>query len=115
MNDSLQNPGSRKAVRRNTLWNIFGQGFPLALALFCIPPLIKGIGTDRFGALTLVWTVLTYFSFFDLGLGRALTRLLAENTNEENKNEASLIWTASALLLGLGLVASLILFSWHPF
>ena len=50
----------------------------MAIALVTIPMLIEGIGRERFGVLTLAWIILGYFSLFDLGLGRALTRLAAE-------------------------------------
>lgn len=68
--------GTRLA--RNGVFNIIGQGVPLLAAFFAIPRLIHGLGTDRFGVLTLVWMVIGYFSLFDLGLGRALTQVVAE-------------------------------------
>ena len=66
-----------RLLARNTVWNLGGQVAPLVVAIFAIPPLIKGLGTDRFGVLTLAWVVIGYFSLFDLGLGRALTKLVA--------------------------------------
>ena len=62
-------------LARNTIWNLIGYGVPLVVALFAIPLLIKGLGTDRFGVLTLAWVFIGYLSLFDLGLGRALKRL----------------------------------------
>ncbi len=63
---------------RNALLNLVGQGSPLLVALIAIPLLIKGLGTDRFGVLTLAWIVVGYFGLFDLGLGRALTKMVGE-------------------------------------
>ena len=57
-------------LARNVVWNLLSQSAPMAAAIFTIPVLIAGIGTDRFGVLTLAWMVLGYFSLFDLGLGR---------------------------------------------
>lgn len=68
--------GSR--LTRNTVLNLVGQCAPLLVAIFAIPLLIRGLGTDRFGVLTLAWVVIGYFSLFDLGLSRALTMLVAE-------------------------------------
>ncbi len=102
-------------MRRNTLWNIFGLGFPLALVFLFIPRLISGLGTERWGALTLILTFLNYFGLFDLGIGRALTRLLASQPREDKKEEAVLIWTVSAALGILGVVGALILFLLAPF
>ena len=43
----------------------------MMVALATIPALVRRLGTDRFGILTIGWAVLGYFSLFDLGLGRA--------------------------------------------
>ena len=51
-----------------------------------------------------------YFSLFDLGLGRALTKHVAVKLGEGNHEELpSLIWTASLLMLLLGAVSAIIL------
>ena len=81
--DNASNLTSGRTLARNTIWNMVGQGAPLLVALFAIPLLIKGMGTDRFGVLTLAWAVVGYFSLFDLGLGRALTKLVAEKLGAE--------------------------------
>jgi O-antigen/teichoic acid export membrane protein len=102
--NAARSGGSRHTVRRNTLWNVFGLGIPLVFALLFIPRLIAGMGADRFGMLSLILVFLNYFAFFDLGIGRALTQLLAERAGEDPEEEASLIWTVSGLLGILGTV-----------
>jgi O-antigen/teichoic acid export membrane protein len=93
---------------RNTIYGFLGQGVPLIIAVFSMPLLIKGLGTDRFGILTIAWMVISYFSLFDLGLGRALTQLVAEQLGKSNNKElADLIWTACLLITVLGLLGSL--------
>ena len=74
-----ESPGLASGPRlaRNTLWSLLGQGAPLLAALVTIPVLVRNLGTERFGILTLIWMVIGYFSVFDLGLGRALTKLVA--------------------------------------
>jgi len=79
-------------------WNLVGQGVPLILAVFTIPPLIKGLGIDRFGVLTLAWMVIGYFSLFDFGIGRALTKVVAEKLGG-GQAEDILAITRTALLL----------------
>ena len=78
------------SISLNIFWNLLGNGTPMLAALFAIPILIDGLGLERFGVLTLSWMVVGYFSLFDLGLGRALTKLVAEKLgreeNEEDKN-----------------------------
>ena len=100
---------SRSLLARNTVWNLVGQVAPLVVAIFAIPLLIKGLGTDRFGVLTLAWVVIGYLSLFDLGIGRALTKVVAEKLGTEQHQEVpALIWTALFLMFLLGLVGALI-------
>jgi O-antigen/teichoic acid export membrane protein len=101
-------------VRRNALWNILGLGFPLALALLSVPFLIKGMGAERFGILTLILAFLSYFGFLDLGIGRALTQLLASSTSGDSRRESALIWTVSAMLAVPGVFAACAVFFLSP-
>lgn len=94
---------------RNTGWNLLGQGLPLLVALVAMPILIKQLGTDRFGVLLISWAFIGYFSLFDLGLSRALTKLIADQLGAAREERVpSLAWTALALMAVLGLCGSLI-------
>lgn len=94
----------RRGVALNTLWNFAGQMSPLLIAAFTIPILVRQMGIERFGVLTLVWILVGYFSLFDLGFGRAITKLLAEKIAlGDSESSADLIWTAlfSMMLIGV--------------
>ena len=98
-----------RLLARNTVWNLGGQVAPLVVAIFVIPLLIKELGTDRFGVLTLAWVVIGYFSLFDLGLGRALTQLVAKKLGAQQEVEIpALVWTGLILMLIMGLVGTLV-------
>jgi O-antigen/teichoic acid export membrane protein len=106
---NLQKLTDRTTLTKNTLYSLIGQGLPIIIAIFSIPLLIKGMGTDRFGILTLAWMVISYFSLFDLGLGRAVTQLVAEKIGTgEEKQIPELVWTASIIMFFLGIVGGLI-------
>jgi O-antigen/teichoic acid export membrane protein len=98
-------------LARNVLWNLLGQVAPLGAAIIAIPVLIRALGTDRFGILTIAWVVIGYFSLFDLGLGRALTQLVARELGTPRGRDAAyaVVWTSLALMLALGLVGGLAL------
>ena len=68
---------STRLLARNSLLNVAGQVGPVAVAVFAVPVLVRALGTDRFGILTLAWTAIGYFSLFDLGLSRALTQSIS--------------------------------------
>src|SRR5437667_4284659 len=94
---------SGRLLARNTVWNLLGSGAPMLLAVFCIPILIRGLGTDRFGVLTLAWALIGYASLFDLGLGRALTQLVAQKLGTGDEREVpQVVWTSLLLMLALG-------------
>ena len=98
-----------RLLARNTVFSLVGQSMPLLIAFFAVPLLTSGLGTERFGVLMLVWVVIGYFSLFDLGLGRALTRLVAEKLGTGREQEIpALVWTALLLILVLGLAGVIV-------
>jgi O-antigen/teichoic acid export membrane protein len=100
---------SSRLLARNTLWNLLGNAAPMLVAAICIPLLIKGLGTDRFGVLTLVWALIGYATLFDFGLGRALTQLVATKLGSGEDHEVpTLVWTSLLLLLLVGLLGAVL-------
>lgn len=94
---------SLRQIGKNTSWNLFGQLAPILLALLVIPVLIKQLGTDRYGFLTLVWVLIGYVGVFDLGVGRAMTRVVAERLGAGDPVSAqSLAQSAMSFLILLG-------------
>src|SRR5260370_3975488 len=94
---------SGRLLAKNMIWNLIGSGAPMAVAVVCIPILIRGLGKERFGVLTLAWALIGYASLFDLGLGRALTQLAAKKLGAgEEKEIPSLAWTSLLLMMLLG-------------
>ena len=106
---------SGRSLAGNTLWNLFGNCFPVVVAVVCLPILKRGLGTERLGIISLAWVVIGYFSLFDLGLSRALTKLVAERIGQGRQPEIpSLVWTSLFLMTAVGLVGSLLTFLLTP-
>lgn len=102
---------SGSLIARNTLLNLIGQALPLLVGVVTIPLVVHGLGTDRFGLLSLAWVILGYFTIFDLGLGRATTKYVAEALGKgESDQVPEIIWTAVTFQAVLGLVGALVLF-----
>lgn len=100
---------------RNALLNLLGAVLPLCAGLFAIPPLIGALGVERFGLLNLCWLLVGYFSLFDLGLGRALTRLVAERLATGEQGEIPrLVGTAMRLMSWLGIGAAIFVAALSP-
>ncbi len=97
----------RRLLARNVVWNLTGQILPLLVGLIAIPLLLSQLGADRFGILALVWIVIGYFSVFDLGLGRAMTQLVAERLGSGARNTVPEIVQATLLITtGLGVLGA---------
>ena len=94
-------------IVRNTVLNLAGLALPLAVGFVTIPMVVRALGNERFGILALVWVVFGYFGLFDLGLGRATTRSVADalGRNEPARIPA-LLWTTLALQAAIGLAAA---------
>jgi O-antigen/teichoic acid export membrane protein len=81
----------------------------MLVAVFSIPVLIRGLGSERFGVLTLAWALIGYASLFDLGLGRALTQLVAKKLGAGEEREIpTLVWTSLLLMLLLGVLGTVV-------
>ncbi len=98
------------ALARHTGWNLAGQVLPLCVALVAVPMLIHLLGLERFGFLSLAWALVGYASLFDFGIGRALTRAVAQRLAlHDVAGSHALTATAMVYLRALGLALALLL------
>lgn len=87
----------------------------MGVAWFAIPLLIRHVGMDRFGILTIAWMVVGYFSFFDLGLGRAMTNLISQRLGRSRQDELpAIVWTANGIMAAMGVVGAIALAAISP-
>ena len=102
---------SGRLLARNAFWNLIGAGSPILVAIVCLPILKTNLGTDRLGIISLAWAVIGYFGLFDLGLSRALTKLVAERLGQQREEEIpALVWTSLFLMAAIGLVGAIVTF-----
>ncbi len=107
------------SLKHNTLWNLAGSGLPLIAAVFCIPYLLRTLGNEAFGVLTLIWALIGYFSLFDMGVGRALTYEISKLRGNNNlfNLDAEIATTLSAgifLTLLTGIFGALLIWLISP-
>jgi O-antigen/teichoic acid export membrane protein len=62
--------------------------------------MIHELGPSRFGLLTPIWAVVSYFWPFDLGLGRALTQQLAVVLSNKDFSKVHFIVGTATILPG---------------
>lgn len=104
-----------QTLARNTLLNFAARVISLLIAVAAMPYVIHHLGPDRFGLLSLAWIVVGYFALFDLGIGPATTKFVAELLGKgEDEKLPGLVWTALASQVCFGLVAGILLVAATP-
>jgi O-antigen/teichoic acid export membrane protein len=101
-------------LAQNVIWNLAGQILPLIIAVVVVPILIKHMGLDRYGFLTLAWVLIGYAGLFDFGISRAMTRLVANHLAIGDEVGATRIANAGAsfmIIFGCTVGILLIIFS----
>jgi O-antigen/teichoic acid export membrane protein len=102
-------------LARNTALNVAGQIIPLLVGIVTMPYVIRRLGPDRFGLLSLAWLVVGYFALLDFGIGPATTKFVAELLGKgEIERLPALVWTAVATQTGFGLVAGILFAAASP-
>ena len=112
---SVEKLTSKRVLVFNSAISLFTQGFPLIIAFFTIPLVIHGLGTERFGILTLVWAIIGASSILDFGLGHALTQFISKKLGIKDLVDIEVhIWTALFIIFILGIIASIVVFLLVP-
>jgi len=102
--DKKKNLGD--SIAKGTTWNLLGNVIPIFAAILATPQILNAIGISRFGVLTVLWTIVGYFSIFDLGLSRALTWVVScdriSNEPQNTQTKIRTVITATFLLGSIG-------------
>ena len=97
------------SIARNTLYGLASAGVQIVTTLITVPIYLPTIGADRFGVLVIVWVLLGYFGFTNLGTGAAATHRIAAARDAEPIERQRIFWTSLWVSLGLGMVGALVL------
>src|SRR5437870_4023282 len=98
-------PVERNNLIRNTVINFLGQSTPFIVGVLCVPLIANGLSPERFGVLSLAWLVIGSLSVFDLGMGRAAAKFVAEALGKGNLGSLPrLVWSIILLQLILGII-----------
>ncbi len=103
---------SASPLYRSAAWSLMGTVIPMITGIVAVPLLIGYLGQERLGILSLIWVIVGYFSFLDMGLGRAVTIAVASarpSTQSDRNEELQIVGTASILLASAGCLAALLL------
>lgn len=95
--------------KKNVIYNLIGQILPIIAGIISIPLIIRWLGTERFGIISIIWMVIGYFNLFDMGLGRALTQAVAEKIGNKKTDEIpEIFWTSLFIMASIAAAGSLL-------
>jgi O-antigen/teichoic acid export membrane protein len=107
---SVQSHSGGRALARNSALNAAGQLAPLLVAVAVLPYVLGELGPERFAVLTLAWTIIGYFGFLDLGLGRATTQFVAGLLGADRAGGVNrVVWSSLAIQAALGMAGALVI------
>lgn len=89
-------------LKKNFAYTVIGMATPVIVALATIPIYIHHIGEERYGVLSIVWLLLGYFGFLDMGLSRASANALAKLRDAPDAERSRVFSSSLYLNLGLG-------------
>lgn len=99
-----------KTLRVNFFINAVGAIAPIIIALATVPIFVANIGNDRYGVVAIVWVLLGYFGFIDLGLSRASTNALSSLRSPVSDERAKVLVTSLVLNLTLACAGTVVLY-----
>ena len=106
----------KERILRNIGSGLIAQAWSGALGVIVLPILVRGLGPERYGLLALSLALIGFAAIADLGVGRAVSKYLAEDfeTNEVSRTQQH-ISSALTICVVMGTVATGILALAVPF
>ena len=101
---------STVSLRRNFVFNLIYPMMRLAVAIVTVPIYVHHVGDARYGVISIVWILLGYFGFLDLGLSRASTNALSKLRDAPQPDRARVLLTTLTLNFCFGLVGTVLLY-----
>lgn len=89
------------SLNKNIFQSILTHVFPAIVALLTIPFILKNLGDEKYGLITIFWSLLGMASLFELGLSRILTKEIAKQGSINSFYSSKLIKISICLVLTL--------------
>jgi O-antigen/teichoic acid export membrane protein len=96
---------------RNSLWNVTGLALPAVVSLVSIPLLIGALGSEGYGIVTIVSSVIGYFALLDVNLTAGAIKYLSESHATGDRDRfAETFWFGAFFYGGLGVLGAMLIF-----
>jgi O-antigen/teichoic acid export membrane protein len=99
----------------NAAWSVLAWVVPSIAAFASVPIMVRGLGPDAYGLITLVAALTGYLGLIDLGLGQALVRYLSYyRALDEGRPMRAIVRVSLLWFTAIGAVAGVCLFVAAP-
>lgn len=89
---------------KHIAWNLAGLSLPLTTAALTVPHLLNALGGEKFGLLALAWGLIGYASALDMGIGRAVTQMMARlRATADYTDIGEILHTAAIITMTAGI------------
>uniref|UniRef100_UPI0023F8AB66 oligosaccharide flippase family protein n=1 Tax=Caballeronia sp. BR00000012568055 TaxID=2918761 RepID=UPI0023F8AB66 len=100
-----------KSMVRNVAINFIGLILPTFVSLATVPAYIRLVGVERYGVISLVWTLIGYFSILDLGMSMAAQHQIAKaQAAGDIEQRTRVFWSAVWLNFATGVFGGLLIY-----
>lgn len=94
---------------KNSILNIGGIVIPMLVAIPSMGFVARMLGIERFGIFTIFFTIIGYAGVFDVGISRAVIRMIALSRHNKTKMK-EIINTALVAMFFLSIIAAVLIF-----
>jgi O-antigen/teichoic acid export membrane protein len=101
---------AKRHLSVNFAINVAGAIAPIVIALVTVPILVRHIGDARYGVMSIVWVLLGYLGFLDLGLSRASTNALSRLPFSAKQERSEIVATSFLLNMALASIGAILLY-----
>ncbi|CDY75886.1 FIG00468008: hypothetical protein [Caballeronia glathei] len=100
-----------KSMVKNVAINFSGLVLPTFVSLVTVPAYIHLVGVERYGVISLVWTLIGYFGFLDLGMSMAAQHQISKaHAAGDPAQRSRVFWSAVWLNFGTGIAGGLLIY-----
>jgi O-antigen/teichoic acid export membrane protein len=101
-----------KGLLRNVAINFCGLVLPTFVSLVTVPAYIRALGVERYGVVSLVWTLIGYFGVLDLGMSMAAQNHISKAlASGDARQGAQVFWSACWLNLATGVAGGVLIYA----
>ena len=109
---TIHNSNSNSSLRKNSLISGFCKPLSMIVSYVYIPIVLNYLGVEKYGVWSTILTILSWVSYFDIGIGNGLRNRLTESIAEKRKDGKKLVSSAYAfiavIMIGLIIVFSIV-------